>query len=246
MKRLYLAWQDQTTRKWLPVGELTQEGKKFCFSYTKGATRSDRFRPFGLMKNMNVVYESKELFPLFTNRLMVKSRPEYNDYLKWLNLSQEDASPLSILSISSGTRKTDPLELFPCPSPNEKNQYEVEFFSRGIRYLPPENQKQINKLQPGDLLFLLRDVQNPFDAKALLMRTDDPMSIAGYCPMYFNHDFNQLLDQNETVSVSVVRVNTNAPSQMRLLCKFQSTWPEGFIPCNQECFEPIPKDISCQ
>jgi hypothetical protein len=110
------------------------------------------------MKNLNVVYKSKKLFPLFANRLMGKSRPEYNDYLKWLNLSQKNASPLSILSITGGIRKTDPLELFPCPSPNEKNQYEVEFFSRGIHYLPFENQKQINKLKPGDRLFLLRDV----------------------------------------------------------------------------------------
>ncbi|MGD9212290.1 MAG: HIRAN domain-containing protein, partial [Desulfobacteraceae bacterium] len=216
MKRLYIAWQDQTNRRWLPVGQLTQDGQKFRFSYTKGATCSDRFRPFGFMKDLEIEYESKELFPLFTNRLMEKSRPEYTEFLKWLNLSKETASPFSILSITGGAKKTDPLELFPCPGPNEKNQYEVNFLSRGIRYLPPENQQQINKLKPGDRLYLLKDVQNIYDAKALLMRTDDPMSIAGYCPMYFNDDFNRLLNQSETVSVTVIRVNPDAPYQMRL------------------------------
>src|SRR3954463_2868057 len=102
MRTVYVAWQDPKSRDWYPVGRLTHNGK-YRFVYTEGAAVSPDFLPFGRMTDLNVAYESDNLFPLFANRLLPKSRPEYSDYLRWLDVDEDDPlSPLAILSRSGG------------------------------------------------------------------------------------------------------------------------------------------------
>ena len=81
MKVLYLAWQDPDQRNWVPVGKLSFENGFYHFVYTQGAKKFPNFVPFGRMTDLYATYESKELFPLFANRLLSKSRPEYKDFL---------------------------------------------------------------------------------------------------------------------------------------------------------------------
>ena len=81
MKALFIAWQDSKTRSWSPVGRLTRESGLYHFVYTRGAEKVSNFRPFGRMQDLHKVYQSKELFPIFANRILAKSRPEYQDYL---------------------------------------------------------------------------------------------------------------------------------------------------------------------
>jgi hypothetical protein len=77
----------------------------------------------------------------------------------------------------------------------------------------------------------------------LLMRTGDPMSMVGYVPRYYSGEFSTVMDKvgQERVSVSVERVNADAPSNLRLLCKFVAPWPVDFVPCSQDQFKPLAK-----
>ncbi|HFE38157.1 MAG TPA: restriction endonuclease, partial [Gammaproteobacteria bacterium] len=86
MKSLFIAWQDPESRQWAPVGRLSQRGGRFHFVYTQGAKDFSNFTPFGRMSDLSAEYVSDELFPLFKNRVLTKSRPEYAQYLKWLGL----------------------------------------------------------------------------------------------------------------------------------------------------------------
>src|SRR6266540_654738 len=95
---LFVAWQDPENRTWYTVGRLTRVGSVFRFEYTKGATRSPRFIPFGRMQKLEHVYESPDLFPLFANRLLAKGRPEYRDFLHWLDLRDNEDDPLALLA----------------------------------------------------------------------------------------------------------------------------------------------------
>ena len=104
MRRLYLAWEDPEKRRWYPVGCLSTDGQVYRFAYTKGAEAAPGFVPFGRMTDLSEIYQSNELFPLFANRLMARSRPEYRDYLKWLNLQEKDDTSFVILSITEGAR----------------------------------------------------------------------------------------------------------------------------------------------
>ncbi|AUB83497.1 hypothetical protein THSYN_22790 [Candidatus Thiodictyon syntrophicum] len=241
MKRLFLAWHDPESSRWLPVGQLSRDRDDYRFVYTKGAEESENFLPFGRMTNLHAVYVAKELFPLFANRLMPRSRPEYRDFLTWLGLEAGDHDALELLGKSGGARATDALQVFPCPEPTPENTYVVEFFSHGIRHLPQSARDRIGDLKPGERLFLTKDFQNPSDPSALLMRTGEPLSIVGYCPRFYSAEFSKLVDLvgGDRVEVAVSAVNLDAPLQFRLRCRLTAPWPAGFTACSQDAFQPL-------
>ena len=85
MNSLFVAWRPATPEQgaWRPVGRLEHDGHLYRFCYTRGARKPD-FRPFPRMENLDRVYASEALFPLFANRLLSQSRPEYEAYLRWM------------------------------------------------------------------------------------------------------------------------------------------------------------------
>lgn len=240
MKILYLAWQDPRNRTWVPVGKLSFEDGVYRFVYTQGAQRFSNFIPFGRMKDLGAVYESKELFPLFANRLLSKSRPEYKDFLYWLNVKEDEDDPLALLARTGGIRETDSLMVYPCPEKSPENTYHIHFFSQGIRYLPNEIIYRVNSLSPGDLLYLMPDPQNLADYFAIALRTEDPPVIVGYCPRYLTKDVNFLLsEQPREMRVSVESINPGAPTQLRLLCNLTAPWPKNFKPCSDPDYKSL-------
>lgn len=243
MKALFVAYQDTVSRSWAPVGRLTQEDGRYHFAYTRGAKELPNFVPFGRMTDLNSEYVSDKLFPLFANRVLPKSRPEYSDYLQWLGLSDVSHDALEELARTGGLRATDTLELIPCPAPTESNRYEVFFFCRGLRHLSEENQTRALQLKPGERLYLVQDLQNSVDSTALLLRTGEPLTLVGYAPRYYSADFTQLIKHvsSPEVAVTVERVNPHAPAQYRLLCKLSAPWPSGFAPCQNGQYEPLSK-----
>lgn len=245
-KALYVAWQNPKNRKWFTVGVLRRLNGAFEFRYTKGARLAGpEFIPFGRFRDLGERYVSSELFPLFTNRTLPESKAEYGSFLSWLGLSYSkvvDPDPVEVLSRSGGLRATDSLEIFPLPEPNENGKVVLEFFVHGVRYVPPELHERIGRLREGERLFLMFDVQNPVDPKAVAIRTSDPPLMIGYCPRYLAHDLRQLLrrdDDEEVASLSVLRVNRDAPLQYRLLCRMTAIWYPEFRPCSGEEFEPL-------
>lgn len=241
MKTLFVAWQEPNTRRWVPVGRLTYGDGTYKFVYTRGAKESKNFTPFGRMVDLDAAYVSDVLFPLFANRLLPKTRPEYADYLRWLGLSEQAHNEIEVLARSGGSRATDTLEMFPCPEPTADKHYEVYFFSHGLRHFIPQNQARVSELQAGERLFLMRDLQNEHDTMALLLRTNDPISVVGYCPRYYSGEFSRLLESvaPDQVRVSVEQVNPDAPMQLRLLCKLSAPWPANFSACSMDQFQPL-------
>jgi hypothetical protein len=233
-------------RRWYPVGRLTFDRGLYRFVYTKGAKkaeRTQRFIPFGRMQKLDIAYESEELFPLFANRLLSEKRPEYEDYIRWLKLDKNfhENRHLAMLAITGGLRETDSLEILPCPFPTSEGKYEVLFFSHGLSHMDKSAIERVNELKPDDRLFLMYDLQNKYDSLAITLRTDDPVTHAGYCPRYLTKDFRGIMNKSgySIPRVSVEQVNRNAPLQLRLLCRFSSPWPESFQPCSDESFDPL-------
>jgi len=239
--QLLLVWKSHKTNSWIPAGKLSSSDGVYFFEYTSAAKKSAEsgdFTAFSTMQDLDKCYESLELFPLFQNRLLPKSRPEYVSYLNWLNLEKDNFSPLDELAMSGGIRVTDNLQLFPIPKENN-GMYEVFFFSHGIRHLPPCYIDRIRHLSHGNKLFLMADVQNKFDSHALAIRTEDPPEIIGYVPRFFAKDFCKLffINKPKNVTVSVEKVNPEAPLQFKLLCKLRTEWPEKFTAFSDDDFE---------
>lgn len=240
MKAIFVAYQDPESRSWKPVGRLTHEQDGYVFVYTHGASQLPGFVPFGRMQNLNDKYVSEKIFPLFSNRLLPKSRPEYSEYLNWLGLTPSSHDNLEELGRTGGLRATDNLELIPCPEPTNTNQYEVFFFCRGLRHLPHEAQLRASCLEKGERLYLQKDIQNSFDSFALTLRTDAPVTTVGHVPSYYSEDFSKLITllEQDKIQVTVERVNQDAPIQYRVLCKLTAPWPSDFRPCKSDAFNP--------
>lgn len=228
--KLILAWKNTETRIWTPVGILNFYNNKYYFNYTNGA-KVDNFIPFGQMNDKTMTYVSDKLFPIFQNRLLSKSRPEYEDYLNWLDIDVDKNNNILELSRSRGIRATDELQLFPIPEKNVDGNYEVLFFSHGISHMAEHYFERLPNLSKDEKLLILKDIQNEVDPSALILRTkSDPVELVGYCPSFFVDDFNKLINLNGTnkINVSVQKVNLNAPLQLKLLCKLTTPWPENF------------------
>jgi hypothetical protein len=194
------------------------------------------------MTDLKASYSSKELFPLFANRLLSSSRSEYSSFLKWLAMSDAGDDPLALLARTGGIRETDSLMVFARPERTREGTYHTKFFAHGLAYLPDSSVQTANGLPPETRLFLMRDPQNPDDENALALRTDDPKVLVGYCPRYLAQDFGRLLRFSDTydVQVKIERANPDAPLQLRLLCSLTAPWPKAFQPCSGRLYAPIP------
>ena len=83
------------------------------------------------------------------------------------------------------------------------------------------------------------DVQNPVDPSALALRTEDRI-IVGYMPGYLLDDAHTLQQTCAICQVKVERVNPSpAPTQQRLLCRLESSWPTGFQPYATPRYQPL-------
>lgn len=249
MSALFVAWRGADPDKcgWGPVGRLQFDRGVYRFWYTRGALTLDGFRPFSQMDDINQVYESETLFPIFANRLLSASRPEYEDFLRWGGFDPDDPpNPIAVLGVTEGIRQTDAIEVFSCPVPDSNSCYINKFFLHGLRLVPQNAQTRVQRLSKGDLLLMEEEPTNQYDPNAVAVFTSDDRVQIGYVPRYLTHDAGHLLRECEPeyVQLFVERVNSDAPLQHRLLCKMQACWPAGFEPCSGEAFQPIPRDVT--
>lgn len=231
---------------WSPIGRLQFEAGTYRFVYTQGARTAQGFTPFSGMEHLEEVYESNSMFPVFANRMLPESRPEYEAYLRWSGFDPANPpDPIAILGVTEGIRRTDMIELFPCPVPDEQGCFLNKFFLHGLRYMPEVAKARVLALRQDEPLFPMLDVCNPADPNAVALRAESERVMLGYVPRYLAHDFWKLFQncQPDFINVFVHRVNHDAPLQQRLLCRIHACWPEGFQPCSGEEFQPIPEGV---
>lgn len=242
MKSVFVIWKDIVDSMWHPVAKLTRVDDSYTLSYTKGSNHC-RFIPFPRMSDRSAVYRSNELFSLFTNRLIPSNRPEFKKILDWSDVMLKDYDELDILSLSGGARKTDEYRIVPLPVPDKNNFYKLRFFTSGVSHLEDDSVQQISELRPGERLEFSYENSNKFDKNAVLVTSKSKVRV-GYCPKYYNCDVRNLLGNPQLLdySLSVVKVNLDAPAHFRLLCEFITKWPEGFQPFLTSEFEAYTKN----
>jgi len=189
------------------------------------------------MPDLEQVYLSDDLFPLFANRLLARSRPEYQAYLSWSGFERGQApDPIAILGVTAGRRATDQVEVFPCPARGKDGRYQCDFFVHGVRWSAPIALELITTLKPSDALALSHEPDNRQEANAVAVLTAATLDgqHIGDVPRYLCADVLalQALAGTERVSLCVRRVNSDAPLQHRLLCRLSSPWPDSFEPCS--------------
>ncbi len=245
-KTLFLAWQDYESRFWFPIGRLTFDSERYQFVYIKGAEDAKQqcgFQPLISFPQWDKVYYSTNLFPIFANRLMSRSRPEYKSFVERLNVPLDNDDPMVLLARSEGKRETDSLTVFPRPEANQEGKYELHFLAHGLRYLPEGAIALIEQFQVGDKLWLAHEFQNEYDTRALTLNTQDHY-IVGYCPRYLlSNVFDVLMQSPQLVDVRVERINYSpTPLRFRLLCKMTYSTLDDVQPFSQDEYQPIEKE----
>ena len=245
MRKLFLTWQDKVSRQWFPIGQLVYDGKLFHFFYIKGALQARDeagFQPLVSFPDFCEVYESDELFPMFSNRVMPSSRPEYQQTIEFLSLSEDYNDPLAFLARSGGAKVTDNFEIF-CYPKAENGEFHLHFFAHGLRYLPQCSIERISEMKRGDRIFLAHDFQNTFESDTLQLHTWDNY-IVGYCPSYLLDDMNEMR-RNKAIKVCVERVNDeSAPLQFRLLCRLIFPQTQNYKPFSSGNYAPVVTEVS--
>ena len=246
LKTLFLAWQDYQSRLWFPVGRLTFDGEVYTFVYIKGAKQAQQecgFEPLISFPEWSRVYRSTELFAFFANRVMPRSRPDYQSYLSRFNLSTQNLDLMEFLGRTEGERQTDNFKVFPYPQPDNNGQYHLFFVAHGLRYLPECSVRRMEQLEVGKPLWLAHEFHNRYDTKALTLNTEDH-HILGYCPRYLVANvFDILMRDPKLVEVKVAKVNLPpSPLKSRLLCEMTYSGFEGYVPFAQEQYQPLTEE----
>ncbi len=243
MTTLFLVWR-QPGQRWWPVGRLTRSGDSYAFVYTRGAQLASAevgFAPLVSFPDFQQVYFSRELFPLFQNRLFAKGRSEARDILAWADLPPGEQDPLVVLGRTRGPRVTDMFEVFPRPVP-DADRYGSAFFVHGLAHRSPAERDAALKLQPGAGLAPVAEPTNQEDRQAIAIHTPDGVQI-GYLPRYLCVDFAQLEPAcRGDLELRVRRVNPGAPPQFMVLAELRACWPAGFAPCSGPEYQPLRAD----
>ena len=241
---LFVAWRSPVNRSIYPVGRLLfrEDKKLYEFVYIKRALEAKTFGflPFLEFADLNGIYFSEKLFPLFANRVMPNSRADYTEFAQQLGLTPSSANPMTILARTGGSRETDEIEMFPMPSRAENGEtYNTFFLARGIRYFPQSSEDRILTLNANESLFWMWDRQNPVDPLAILLRTDDLHNV-GYVPGYLVRDIQTLTAASVKLQFYVERVNPPpAGVHHRLLVRIEGTWPKEFLPFSTDDYQPL-------
>ncbi len=249
LEQLFVVWQNPKSYTYFPVGhlKLVSDGDEqyYEFLYIKGVSKAIKhnFEPFLAFPKVKDIYRSKELFPFFKNRILTRSRSDYNEFVSNLGLPPENSSLIEILARSGGRRATDSIELFSAPKSNstsdEKCLVNYFFLAHGLHHMRDCAQELVETLTSKDKLFVMHDLQNPVDKDALILRTEDYCCV-GFMPRYLLGDFWELLKTGDTINVFIEKLNPPpAPTQQRILCRLEANVKGDFQPCSSDIYKPF-------
>lgn len=232
---LYVAWLAPAGPRWYTIGRLTTSNDGYAFEYTRGfedACAEAGMRPIYEFPDPHAIYRSRELFPLFTNRLMRPSRPDYPELIDQLDLGA-GSDEIDILARLEGYRATDYFRVYLRPTPVDTQSgalYRLVCFSTGLRFRSEADRLRAGRLLADEPLRLVPEPDNPFDHHAHRIESLDGHHV-GYVPRYHAPDLTRLGRLGTSLEIAVQRNNADqAPWQRRLLCRIEAPWPVGFVP----------------
>lgn len=246
MKSLFVAWQTPSaSRAWFPIGRLDADvaNQEFEFAYTQGAVEAQlkgEFSPLLAFPDMQRRYASRELFPLFKNRVLDPKRKDFAEYVGWLALDANHRDPIEILSITGGERQTDSLEVFPKLEKAADNTFRCRFFLHGARHTRAESQQRLLQLTEGERLHVAIELTNPVTRLAVQLQTQDYAHL-GWAPRYLVEDICQAVGGGSCdVSATVIRLNTaEAPENRRLLVELAGCFKDDYEPMSSPSFSLV-------
>lgn len=220
---LLVTWQDPKTRRYEAVGVLSRTEETYHFRYLDETHRPLSFLPFLGFDQFAREYRSPHLFPLFAERVLDESRPDRLSLFHALDLVAT-AGPMEFLGRSGGRRGGDAIELLPIPEVH-RSHTQCIFLVHGIRYQPGASEA-IDQLTTGQALDLVREPDNEYDPRAVLVTSDG--SRLGWVPNPLVDYVGAILSTGDA-RLTVVRANpSDFGHHMRLLVRVEGRLPDGY------------------
>ena len=241
---LYVSWFNPENSFICPVARLLERrlSPRYSFAYIEGARTAlaQGFTPFAGFDELDGIYESDGLFPMFANRLVISSRTGDPANASVLDLVPTGGDPFLVLARDSRRERTEKLELFGLPATDpDTNDLLYRFLVRGIRHVAFGEEAALG-LSPGHELYCLSDWQNPNDPGAVVLRTTTPHQMAGFMPHYLGEEVARLREAGAALRVLVERVNPSpAPRHQRLMCVMRARAMPGFKPFSSFRYMPV-------
>jgi hypothetical protein len=239
VEKLYVAWQDETSRTWHTIARLTRDSEGYELIFTQGASRLGDLPERLFRMQLKYRYRFETLINMFRNKIPSRSRPDFEKMARWLNLTGSE-NEFALLSKFGLIPSSDALLVYPEPKVGG-GKYELEFFVHGVRHMHPDVLKWCDNLEPGGRLLPVLDVQNPVDRHAVALRSETDTILVGYVPTFYAGDLKRILSDEAlcaAAKITVVRNNKDAPIQLRLLCRFESPISPDFQPLDSTAHKP--------
>lgn len=226
-QRLIVTWRDPSSATYEAVGVLECSASGYEFAYLARIRDIPGFQPFLGFSDAGRRYGSSTLFPLFAERVMDPARPDRPHWLRSLGLDG-DPHVMEVLARSGGRRAGDTIELFAEPLVTPDGRTYCTFLTHGVHHLDGAGEL-IEKLHPGDELFLVNDPDNPVNPLAIKVANQDRAPL-GWVP-------NPLLDYVHEVrrygSHRLTVVQANGPEvgpHLRLLVQLDGHVSPAYRP----------------
>ncbi|MFV0307474.1 MAG: hypothetical protein ACK5OX_07005 [Desertimonas sp.] len=222
---LLVLWQNPQDREIIPVGRLSHAADEYVFRYTaaaRAAAAVDRFGRIPGFDDLDAMYASAELPPIFTRRVMPPERPDYAAYVASLGLDVS-ATPWEQIVASGGQREGDTLQLMELPCVTD-GRARARFFVNGIRHVaaggswqaahrrllvtPDEHESELQRVSVGSTLWAVPESNNSQDPSAMLVvsAADTPL---GWVPRALSSSIREIANGG-SVPLTVVRVGQAA------------------------------------
>lgn len=203
---LYLVWKDPESRRNFTVGQLIREDG-FRFQYIKEYQQAKQYG-WGLLEAFpeDKVYESEQLFPVFSSRLPDPKRRDMQSILRKYGLTEYDG--FALLQKNGGKLPIDTYE-FIDPIFMEDEKIAREFFVMGIRHVTScggTDCQLLPKVSEGEELILVRQPDNQQDAYAVCVMTQANEHL-GYVPRYYSQVVYQRMAAGETYTCRIQEIN---------------------------------------
>lgn len=222
--RLVVAWQNPDSRLIAPVGLLEHGHEAYRFRYLRRAHDVGGFRPFLGFPEWTVDYRSERLFPLFAQRIMSPRRPDFQAFLRQLDLAP-GATPWEQLARSEGRSSGDTVQVFPVPEVNADGSTSCMFLVHGVRYC---NEGRLPPLDLGHEVRLSDEPTNPKNPLAVQVVVNG--APIGWVPDLLLEYVREVRAFGEC-RVNVQHVNgPEAPPHLRILLNLQGVLPVGRHP----------------
>lgn len=239
-RRFLVTWRDGEKPPGLhAVGALLADGGNYTFRYLVDVLRAPGFRPFPGLGDRDKLYRSSTLFLFFADRVMDRRRPEYNDYLRALDLPPH-ASLEDVLARSEGVLKGDRVAVVEEPSVGQDGSTTHVFVVRGLRFAVPDPVRRealLADLGPGVPVSVRDDTSNPVSPEALhlMAPSGEPF---GWVPDALVHYVRSVVATPGSTVVVQRRNGPDLPPHIRLLVRVS-----GFLPAGVPALPPLGQDV---